>query len=212
MKEKISLKSEVQDDGSILNTVKIKREHTGGDSEYDWWNRVNSDYMRVYVPKDSRLISVSGHTREFNQPPVDYDALSYKRDPQVRMEEERTVVDEESGTKIYEDAGKTVFANWVYVSPRETAEITYKYLLPFKIGPMSEFRPIDTHSILFQKQSGSQGSLLEYEIEFPDKFKPTWSYPGEKLDFAEDLPSGKKSFKLDTDLKTDKFFGAAFSY
>ena len=42
-------------------------------------------------------------------------------------------IDEESGTKIYGENRKTVFANWVYVSPGETVELKYKYLLPFQV-------------------------------------------------------------------------------
>ena len=46
-------------------------------------------------------------------------------------------LDPVSGTRISEDAGKTVFGNWVYVSPGESVEVTYTYLLPFHVDPRS---------------------------------------------------------------------------
>lgn len=202
--EKISHKAEIQPDGSIIDTLTVTRHHNGGDTSYDWWNKVNADYMRVYVPKGSRLLGADGQTREFDSPPLDYDALGYKRDPQVKMEEDSMAVDEESGTRVYEDSGKTVFANWVYVSPQETVEMKYTYLLPFKIDADLTAKPADTYSLLAQKQSGSEGSEFSSEISYPDFYKTLWKYP-------DGCHEENNSLSADTDLKTDKFFGVALS-
>jgi hypothetical protein len=202
--EKIEHVAEIQQDGSIIDNLTITRHHNGGNTPYGWWNKVNADYMRVYVPKGSKLISVNGQTREFDSPPLDYDALGYKRDPQVKMEEDSISVDEESGTRIYEDSKKTVFANWVYVSPQETVEIKYTYLLPFKIDTNLTTKPADTYSLLAQKQSGSQGSQFTSWIKFPDFYKILWRYP-------DNLNQENNSIKFETSLLTDKFAGVAFS-
>ena len=202
--EKISHEAKIEADGSIIDTVAISRRHNGGDTDYDFWNKVNADYMRVYVPKGSKLISASGQTREFNSPPLDYDALGYKRDPQVETEEESIIVDEESGTRIYQDAGKTVFANWVYVSPKETVEIKYTYLLPFKLETNFTSKPADAYSLLVQKQSGSIESEFDLQIDYPDFYKMLWKYP-------DGLNQKNKSFNISSNLKMDKFFGVALS-
>jgi hypothetical protein len=202
--EKIAHSAEIQPDGSIIDTLTVTRHHNGGNMAYDWWNKVNADYMRVYVPKGSRLLSASGQTREIDSPPLDYNALGYKRDPQVKMEEDSVVIDEESGTRIYEDAGKTVFANWVYVSPQETVEIKYAYLLPFKIDTNLTTKPADTYSLLAQKQSGSTGSEFKSKITYPDFYKILWKYPD---GFLRD----NNLLETKTDLETDKFFGIALS-
>jgi hypothetical protein len=202
--EKIEHVAEIQPDGSIIDNLTITRHHKGGNTPYEWWNKVNADYMRVYVPKGSKLISVNGQTREFDSPPLDYDALGYKRDPQVKMEEDSISVDEESGTRIYEDSEKTVFANWVYVSPQETVEIKYTYLLPFKIDTNLTTKPADTYSLLAQKQSGSQGSQFISRITYPDFYKILWRYP-------DNLNQENNSIKLEASLLTDKFAGVAFS-
>ncbi len=207
--ETISHQAEIQGDGSIIDTVKITRRHNGGNTPYDWWNRVNADYMRIYVPEGSELVSVQGQTREANFPPLDYATLGYKNDPQLKMEEDSGRIDEESGTKIYSDSGKTVFANWLYVSPQETAEITYKYLLPFKIRTDPKTKSVDTYSVVYQKQSGSLGSRLISEISYPGSYKAIWKYPAEELTKLDNLPEGRLGFKMESDLATDKFIGAA---
>jgi len=208
--ETIEHQAEIEDDGSIVDSVIITRKHNGGDEKYDWLNKVNANYMRVYVPKGSRLLSVEGQTREFNSPPLDYKALNFKRDPQVEAEENSIETDEESGTRIYEDAGKTVFANWVYVSPKEETVIRYTYLLPFKISMNESDKPADTYSLLAQKQSGSLGSKINSSIIYPQKYKLVWSYPENLTKDGVDLSMTSK-LKIKTSLEKDKFIGAVFS-
>ena len=208
IEEEISHKAEIQNDGSVIDTLTITRKHNGGDSAYDWWNKVNADYIRVYVPQGSKLLSASGQTRELNISPLDYGALGYKTDPQVKMEEDSAQVDDESGTIIYDDAGKTVFANWAYVSPKETVTIQYVYLLPFKIDINLPKKPSDSYSLLAQKQAGSLGDKFSSEISYPDLYKTIWQYPEDEISAVQDLPDGQKGIKMETDLKTDKFIGA----
>lgn len=205
--EKISHKAQIQLNGDIINTVTIKRTHNGGDTPYEWWNKVNADYMRVYVPKGSRLISAEGQTREFSSPPLDYGALGFKRDAQVQMEEDSIELDEESGTRIYQDSGKTVFANWVYVSPKESVTVKYVYVLPFKINIDNE-NPIGAYSLLAQKQSGSLGSEFSFEVEYPNSYEISWKYPENSE--SENISKEKNNLKLNTDLRMNKFFGLAF--
>jgi hypothetical protein len=206
IEQKIEHEVEIRVDGSIQNTVTITRKHLGGNSAYEWWNKVNADYMRIYVPRGSSLVSVEGQTREFNTPPLDYRLLGFKQDPQVRQEEDSMEIDQESGTRIYSDAGKTVFANWVYVSPQEEVKIKYVYMLPFKIKPEENINSNQSYSLLFQKQSGSLEESFSSKIIYPDNFYPSWKYP-EDLERKE---AENVLIKLAENIKTDKFIGAAF--
>lgn len=203
IQEKIGHQAEIQPDGTIVDTLTIVRQHNGGQADFEWWNKVNSDYMRVYVPRGSQLISAEGQTREFNSPPLDYSALGFKRDALVQMEEDSIKIDEASGTRVYENADKTVFANWVYVSPQETVTVKYKYLLPFKIEIDGKTKPADTYSLLAQKQSGSIGSEFSFNLIYPEKYNILWKYP-------DTLVADGNKLELKTDLKTDKFIGMAF--
>ena len=202
--EKIEHAAEIQSDGSVVDTVTVIRHHNGGNTPYDFYNKVNADYMRVYVPQGSQLLSAEGQTREFDQPPLDYGALSFKRDAQVQAQEDSQKIDDTSGTDVYVDSGKTVFANWVYVSPQETVVVKYRYLLPFKVSLAGNNNPVDTYSLLAQKQSGSVGSQFDSTVSFPQNFDVTWKFP-------DNIISDKNNLSLEADLKTDKFVGVAFT-
>jgi hypothetical protein len=208
--ETIAHRAEIQTDGSIIDTVTITRHHNGGNTPYVWWNRVNADYMRVYVPKGSKLISVSGQTQEFDSPPIDYQALGFKHDAQVEMEEDGTIIDPQNGTRIYNESDKTVFANWIYVSPQESATMKYSYILPFKLDTNLTTKPADTYSLLAQKQSGSVSSKFSTDIIYPDFYKTIWKYPSENMTNFSTGEENKKGFELDSDLKIDRFVGVAF--
>lgn len=208
--QSIEHEAEIQNDGSVVDKVTITRHHNGGDSDYEWWNKVNSDYMRVYVPKGSELLSVSGQTREQNQPPIDYEALGFKEDPQVSAEKQTMSVDEESGTRVSEEFGKTVFGNWVYVSPKETVQVTYTYLLPFKVETGLSGKPADTYSLLVQKQSGSVSSDFHSKITYPDHYERIWSYPEKDMKDLDRLDDGRSGVEASSDLETDEFIGMAF--
>ncbi len=200
--ETIHHQSEIQSNGTVVDTAAITRKHNGGNEEYDWWNKVNGDWMRVYVPKGAKLLAVSGHTREFVAPALDYQSLGFKRDPQLESVDDTARIDEESGTKIYEENNKTVFANWVYVSPGESVTITYKYVLPFKLSFDALHHPADSFSVLYQKQSGSIGSKLVSEIKLPENMRSIWHWP-------DNLRQSENSYKMETVLTTDKFVGIA---
>lgn len=204
IEENIEHRAEIQEDGSIIDNLTITRKHNGGNSDYSWWNKVNADYLRVYVPEGSKLLEVSGQTREFNDPPLDYDALSFKRDPDVESEEKNMDIDRETGTRTYKEKGKTVFANWAYVSPQETVVIRYRYLLPFKIFSSEDKKTTDSYSLLVQKQSGSIGSQFVSEINYPNFYKLEWNYPNIVQNSANRI-------KIEDRMDSDKFFGFVFA-
>ena len=202
--ETIQHKALIDVDGSIIDTVTITRTHNGGNTPYEWWNKVNADYLRVYVPEGSELLSAKGATWEFPLAPLDYAALGFKKDEEIRSEEENTTIDEKSGTRISRESGKTVFGAWVYVSPQERVTVEYRYRLPFRIdvNGMRQGNP-DSYAALYQKQSGSIGSTLETVVDYPEGWKPIWQ-TGINL-----VPYGRE-LKLASDLKTDKFTGVVF--
>ena len=203
--EYISHNAQIQDDGTIIDTVKITRKHTGGNSQYEWLNKVNADYMRVYVPRGSKLLEVSGQTRELDQPPLDYAALGFKRDSDVVQEEAGIVVDPASGTRVYDENDKTVFANWVYVSPQETVNVTYKYVLPFRLFQLNvgNSKKVDSYSLVAQKQSGSIGSSLTSSINYSKKYTAKWTFP-------QGMTNKNNELKNNANLVTDYFEGVVF--
>ena len=197
--ETITHTANIDDDGYIIDTVQIKRVHNGGKTGFPWWDAVNSDYMRIYVPQGSELLSVEGQTREINKQRLDYDALKYERDPDVEKEEKNIHIDEETGTRIYTEYNKTVFANWVYVSPQESVTITYKYRLPFRIDfDYDKDGKFGSYAILFQKQSGSENSSIKSNIVLSNNFSQVWS------------SNNDTNLQMHNNLKTDRYHGAVF--
>ena len=200
IEQKISHTATIQNDGSIIDTVRISRTHRGGQAQYDWYNKVNADYLRIYVPLGSTLLAAQGQTLEGYAPPIDYAAAGFKSDADVLAQEQGTTVDG-SGTQIFTESGKTVFGNWVYVSPGESVTVTYQYLLPFKINLRQES---DSYSLLAQKQAGSAGSELESFLQLPEQLKITWQYPA-------DLKTVGSQIEFRDNLRTDKFYGAVLT-
>jgi hypothetical protein len=204
IEESIEHEVNIREDGSIVDTVTVTRKHTGGYTDYVWWNKVNADYMRVYVPKGSKLLSAEGYTRETVEPPVDYDRLGFRRDAEVEAQERGIVIDPESGTQIYEEAGKTVFGNWVYVSPQETVTVTYTYLLPFTVQPEADSEDeASRYTVTYQKQSGSVGSQLDSRIVLVPRLQSGWQA-------SQNLVPYEGGLRLEDDLKTDVFAEVMF--
>jgi hypothetical protein len=157
--------------------------------------------MRVYVPLGSVLLEAKGHTWQDYEPPIDYSG--FKIDPDVRKIEASIRIDPDSGTHIFEETGKTVFGNWVYVSPGEKVEVEYKYKLPYKIDFDNFTKPADKYSMLAQKQSGNVGSRFSGTIQLPKEWKIIWN--SKNLN-AKNLNESA----IETDLKTDKIYGTVF--
>lgn len=204
VKEKISHEVKIHSNGEIIDTVAINRKHLGGNTDYEWWNKVSADYMRVYVPEGAELLAVEGQTREINEDVVDYQSLNYEFDPDVKNEESRMRIDSKTGTRVYNEKGKTVFANWVYVSPQEEVTIKYRYKLPFKYDG-----EIKSYSLLTQKQSGSLGSEFELSFNYPKDWSLNWQ--NEEFQDCNSEEDNMKKICFSGDLKTDKFLGAVFS-
>jgi len=202
--ETIHHNTKIEDDGSLIDTVTITRHHKGGATPYDWWNKVNADYLRVYVPEGSTLISAKGATWEFPKAPLDYKALGFRVDPDVEREENSIVVDEKSGTRVYNEVGKTVFGAWVYVSPGESVTVEYRYRLPFALDMKKIVNgDVDSFTTLYQKQSGSTGSDLSVSVSFPKSIESVWQTGGNLIPY-------RSEWRLETNLKTDVFAGTIF--
>ncbi len=173
-------------DGSIIDTLTIIREHTGIKNELFTGVR-NVDWLRVYVPEGSELISASG----FSTPDASYFQeadSSWELDPDLASER-KARTDEASGTRIYSEQGKTVFANWTMIDPGETGVTTFAYKLPFTVSQPEPSDWFDSllrlfkkdeplrYRLLVQKQPGAQPARLETSLM--TSLPVVWNYPPE---------------------------------
>jgi len=149
----------IADNGSTTDTVAITKKHSGGNTEFDWYNRQNGDFVRIYVPLGSEFISASGFSNEEIYSKTK-DFSDFTNDPDVEKMEKNMWRDETSGVFIFEESGKTVFAGWMYTEPQSTSKVSVTYKLPFTVSADT-----NTYDILYQKQSGHPGSTLQTKIE-----------------------------------------------
>ncbi|MBU4374944.1 DUF4012 domain-containing protein, partial [Patescibacteria group bacterium] len=211
IKETINHSAEITQDGSIISTVTIKREHTGVKNEPFSGVR-NVNWMRVYVPLGSELMEARG----FEQPDeiyFEHPDSSWLSDPDLYREEYEHQIHLPSNTKIYEESWKTVFANWTTVDPGETDVVYLKYKLPFKLEKKdnnniiekiksyfsASQEPLYPYSILIQKQSGSLASFINSSLTLDDNFKIVWKYP-------EELSADSNGWNINSDLSVDRYW------
>jgi hypothetical protein len=184
----MSLSVKIMADGSIINKLIIKRYHSGQKGDLFTGVR-NVNWMRIYVPLGSTLIKANG----FSSVDKKYFKESenfYIKNEILENNENKAEIDLYSQTKIYQEAGKTVFANWVLTDPgkEQIVEIEYKLPYNFKIlFPDPEpatiwnlFKPSDVikkYSLLWQKQSGNNNDQFNFILNNELNLKPFWIYP-----------------------------------
>ncbi len=213
IKQIIDHASEVKEDGSILNTVRITRIHRGQESDAEYYRARNVNWLRVYVPKGSELLRAEGfdqpEERFFKEPETEL-----RKHELVAAKEESLNYHQPSETRVYQEFDKTVFANWSMLDPGEVEVIELSYKLPFKLkeeeeGPKSLWERVKkrfgpekenylTHSLLVQRQAGSSPTKFNSVVFWPDELTMTWSHPGE-------ISENKNNWFFSQELGKDKF-------
>jgi hypothetical protein len=198
IEQEINHVSEVMEDGSIVNILKIKRTHTGIKGE-KFSGHKNLNWMRIYVPLGSQFVEAKGfwppEESLFEKPDP-----SWKNDPDLKNSEENFIRDRDSWTKIYNEDDKTVFANWTQVEPGESVEVYIKYILPFRLPAngieIANERP---YSLLAEKQPGSLPSKIKSLLILPGERAVNWHYP-------DNINVSKNGWSIEDDLSVDKFW------
>jgi hypothetical protein len=176
----------IQDDGSIIDTVDIVRTHKGA-TDNSLYGMTNIDYIRLYVPEGSQLLSASGFSwpeEKYFRVPANWAATSSL----LQNTEHEVSIDQRSGTRVTQEFGKYSFGNWVITEPGQTSHLHFIYRLPFKAWDAPKTTdPIAVENLLpeaarfqlvVQRQSG-QTSSFDSQIIVPDNWEHAWhSGPG----------------------------------
>ena len=204
--QKVDLSVNIDSDGVITNTLSITRTHYGIQGTI--FTGVNNvDYMRVYVPKGSELLSASGFSIPddalFDIPSAEWeihDELYYLEDTYEK--------DYATGTDVYEESGKTVFGNWAQTNPGTSSTVQITYRLPFTLqeqlstdllAHLKQFIGIPQtapYTLTLQKQSGVIDRVTTVYLQSPENATLLWS--------SHDLE--QPSFTN----QTDQFFSTLF--
>ncbi|MBU1179791.1 DUF4012 domain-containing protein [Patescibacteria group bacterium] len=129
--KEIKHSSEIQENGSIINTVEITRRHTGLKGTLFSGVR-NVNYLRLYVPIGSKLISAEG----FEAPSGElFKSVGdgYVMDEDLMRVQGTVYVEPKTGTRVNNEFGRTVFGNWIMVDPGQEVTVSFKYELPYKL-------------------------------------------------------------------------------
>ncbi len=172
IEEKINLDTKVNSDGSSENILTITRKHKGKDKKYDFYRKVNKDYIRVYAPRGSTLSYASGLTTEEYRRPLDYDRLKFVSDIDVENIAGTLRHDIDNKADIFEEYGRTVFGGWAYVSPGEELILTFKYKTPANQDKIS----LKKWNFILEKQSGIEQDI-NLSIAFPKEWTVIWNTP-----------------------------------
>lgn len=177
VRQTISLKSQIDTDGLVHNELAVKRKHTGEGSKYSWYKAPNQDYMKVYVPKGAKLVSLTGNTSKTVYPRINYSHAGYATDTDV------------SAGANGEEFGRTFFDGWLTTKAGEEKQIVFSYDNPEKV-PLKNG---SVYNFIFDRQSGVRGGV-NFIFEAPAGFKwqesdkPTYEYnnddPGKRIIIA----------------------------
>ena len=193
--QSISLETEMLKDGTHKNRLTISRTHTpGNETEFP----INVDFVRIFVPEKSVLISSTGFDNFEFYPSI---VSGARQDSDLSEIDSGTKVDAVTNTLIYNESGKTVFANWLSLPPGETRTVTLEYITPDFANP--DQNGLELYSLLVQKQSGAPKTELNITLKFTDDKKPVIVKPEESAVYDDKV-------EMVSGLVTDEIFGVIF--
>lgn len=216
-----NLKVDVQNDGSIINTLTLVKTHSGQKGEA-LYGVPNIDYLRVYTPKGSEFISANGFEPMETELFDNIDPEIFQADEELVSISDTKQIEPLTQTEIYYEGDKSVFANWIKIEPGETKTVTLSYKLPFKLSLdklqannhnilailknqlnfNGDENNLEKYSLLLQKQSG-RNYQIDVSINFPKTLEYTTIYP-------ENLAENQNSFNYSDILNVDKFLAIIF--
>ncbi|MFA6534146.1 MAG: DUF4012 domain-containing protein [Patescibacteria group bacterium] len=214
--QKILHQAKIDAAGRVTDKVTIIRTHRGVPEE-EFYGARNVNYLRVYAPAGSRLISASG---------VDAPSADLFKDPGGDLQQDQdllkvsgiTKTDAKTGVKINEEFGKTVFGLWTQVYPGKTAVVSLEYELPFRVAfakfdtrltwlnwleeKLQLTDPTAEYSLLLQKQSGVASEFYSL-VNYPADWQKVWQYPA-------GLRVGEGTLGYSSYLDQDRVYGVMF--
>ncbi len=200
--QSLDLDIEILDDGRILHTLTVTKEHRGlRTTLFEGVNNV--DYLRVYVPEGAELIEADGFEVPddalFEDAEVD---LVPDEDLALQMSNRETHLS--SGTDIWQENGKTVFGNWMQTAPGETEVVRFVYELPWTFSSTVEtsslltfaknqlgLKELESYTLYLQKQSGLEDRETTVTLTLPDALNEIW---------VSETQNGQEAIVVDNDV------------
>lgn len=164
MSQAITLKSRVDLEGRINNTLTIKRTHAGKSSSPTWYNTTNKDFLQIFTPRGSKAIEIRGND---TQPTIAHpDFTGHQTDSDVSAIEKSTEYISTLDINQTIAFNKTVFSTWLNTAPGTTRSLELQYTSQQTLSP----RSLANYSFVFEKQSGIE-TQLTFSVEAPPEYK-----------------------------------------
>ena len=157
--------------GKIVATASMKYHHSGG---FTWRTTRYRDYVRIYVPEGSKILSVTGATEASS------------------MNATKDLPDEGS------ENGLHWFGSYITVEPGKKGQLTFTYILPERIRLGVER---GEYELKVQKQAGTLNTRLTLGLNFDknlssaDPAEPVEKFGDAKYEFVTGLDKDR-SFKI----------------
>jgi hypothetical protein len=176
----------VDPDGMITNHVTITKTHRGmPNTVFEGYNEV--DYLRLYVPEGSELITADG----FEIPPDDLfkkSDIPLLEDKTINLIESNRTVHAPTHTDVWNEHGKTVFGNYMQTKPGEIEVVTFTYILPMRMQDLTlepsffekaldrlGSRDLEPYTFLLEKQPGVYTRSTEINLQLSDDRAVIWT-------------------------------------
>jgi len=146
--ELVESRNSIDSDGSVFENLNImmKQESSGA----------SKNYFKIYIPKGSEVVKVSGFSEKEKIPEFDYASRGFAAD--YRVKQNVSGSDESWNVDIFEESGLAVVGGWIDAKPQERKKISLEYNLPFKLASndgrlnykMKVFRPLQNEDTPFR--------------------------------------------------------------
>ncbi len=210
--EAVDQQVQILPNGQIETTVTLDRVHDGKQGEL-FHGANNVEYVRVYAPLGSELLSVDGiqpptstaYKQALPQDLPDQDLARYVSLPRVGP----------SDVDVTQEFGRTAFGAWVQLKPGTSSRTVFRYRLPFTVQELSQRAMSDyggavpvtggAYTLYLTSQSGKANRSFNLHISYPETWNVRWLN-------RTDLLQKPGSLNWSGPLAEDQVFALSFAF
>jgi len=170
--QQIRLESQILENGTISDNLIITRSHSG-QNEKDWWYKAtNKNYIKIFTPKQSELISIKGNVAS----PYTYISPTKSLIKDTDLEDMENSLIYNTEFKIWQGGNdnKNILGTWFNIPAGKTKTLELSFKQSEKIAIADETKFV----FILDKQSGVEGSF-EYKITAPPGY--IWKESGKAI-------------------------------
>lgn len=151
----ISQNAKISKEGTIISTVKLTYKNTGN----LWPGGDYKNYLRIILPADTRLVSISIDDKEMDTIPAITDPVIY--------EDKKFTAPEELEIEKTEQSSKTIFGFLVVIPQQSKKTIAVTYQLAKNVQSEEVF----SYSHKIFKQPGTENDSFKFSLSYPPTLK-----------------------------------------